>query len=141
MFDIVWYSIGTTSTKSKRSHLDSPLPVIINSKRHMIDHVILKFVSHAFISLKSLYWTKLNWTEHIIDCVYYRVPNIHLCCLKIIFYVLREAAKKVIFSVARPLRPYPSPSSLVAIGTFFLVKNKLQKIYFFLVARPFPSSS
>ena len=31
---------------------------------------------------------------------------------------LREAAKKVFFLVARPLRPYlPPPSSLVAIGT------------------------
>ena len=50
---------------------------------------------------------------------------------------IREAAKKVIFLVARPLRPLaprPLPSALVAIGNFFLT---LKRVIFSLVAHPF----
>ena len=39
---------------------------------------------------------------------------------------LREAAKKVLFLVARPLWPLaPSPLGLVAIGTFFFTFKKV----------------
>ena len=45
---------------------------------------------------------------------------------------LREAAKKVLFLVARPLRPRAPPLDLVAIETIFLTLN-----FFFSVAHPF----
>ena len=45
---------------------------------------------------------------------------------------VRVAAKKVPPLMARPLRPSPTPSSLMAIGFFF----KLKKIY--LMVRPHP---
>ena len=49
--------------------------------------------------------------------------------------VIREVEKKVLFLVARPLRPLaPHPLGLVAIGTFF---HTLKKVLFSLVAHPF----
>ena len=52
--------------------------------------------------------------------------------------LLREAAKKVLFLVARPLRPLAPPPGLVAIGTFFLT---LKKVLFSSVAHPFSTPS
>ena len=49
--------------------------------------------------------------------------------------LFREAAKKVLFLVARLLRPLaPPPLGLVTIGTFFLT---LKKVLFSLVAHTF----
>ena len=50
---------------------------------------------------------------------------------------LREAAKKSVFSVARPQRP-PPPLELSGKRNFFLSKSSFKKSYFFLVARPLP---
>ena len=57
---------------------------------------------------------------------------------------VREAAKKVIFLMPVPLRPYPPPpSSLMAVGTFKKKFTKSQrKFFFFLMAStlpPYPS--
>ena len=48
-------------------------------------------------------------------------------------YTLRVAAKKVLMLIAVPLRPYPPPSRLMAVGTFTFGSAK--KI-FFLKAGP-----
>ena len=54
----------------------------------------------------------------------------------------REAAKnQSFFFVARPLRPYPPPSSLVATKKFPDFFLELQKTVFFLVAKPQPPLS
>ena len=47
---------------------------------------------------------------------------------------MREAAKKVLYSVARPLRPLAPPLRLVAIGAFFIT---FKKVLFSSVAHPF----
>ena len=51
---------------------------------------------------------------------------------------IREAAKKLLFLVARPLRPLAPLLGLVALGTFFLTSKKF---FFSLVAHPFSPTS
>ena len=64
-----------------------------------------------------------------------------LSCYQEFVDYAREAAKKVIFSVARPLRPYTPPpldlSGLLFVWIFTGSVLKL-KFFFFLVARPLP---
>ena len=48
-------------------------------------------------------------------------PNPFPVIMQVFFGLFREAAKKVFFLVARPLRPLaPPPLGLVAIGTFLI---------------------
>ena len=57
-------------------------------------------------------------------------------CYNILFLfcfiiLLREAAKKVLFLMAGPLRPYPpSPQGLMAVGTFFFSSSKSYNFFF-----------
>ena len=75
--------------------------------------------------MSCLSWYTMRMRESDKICWTYGIVPVH-------YEPLRESAKKVIFLVARPLRPYPPPPSLVATffgGGFFL---EFQKKFFLL---------
>ena len=101
------------------------LNLIYNIILELHEQALLEFYVVKFSCFKKTYFffigimVMYNMNENVISI---------LC-----FDSLRVAAKRYILLVARPLRSYPPPSSLVA--TFFRNFFEPQKRYFFLVAR------
>ena len=87
---------------------------------------LLKYISGAgFISLRGErnFVLQGRCLRHIPDQFLRKIKEWPFQCRFYIAFLLNcEAGKKVLFWVARPLRPLPPPPlGLVAIGTFFIV--------------------
>ena len=84
----------------------------------------LIFVSQVLFSLRdqNLKMYLYLWLCLWMYCVYWIRNDVVGNHSSLWLVQIREAAKKVLFLIAGPLRPYPPPSCLMAIGIFFYLR-------------------